>query len=46
MAVMDQDMSRLAEGRSPFALGVRGLCPYCGEGHLFSGSCGCARPSS
>lgn len=26
-----------ADNQSPFSLGVRGLCPRCGRGHLFDG---------
>ena len=37
MALMNQDMPRLAEGRSSFSLGMRGLCPHCGQGDLFAG---------
>lgn len=32
------DRSELhAHGKSPAELGIRGLCPRCAEGHLFSG---------
>jgi uncharacterized protein (DUF983 family) len=34
---MEQHPTRLAQRASPFHLGVRGLCPQCGQGHLFSG---------
>lgn len=27
----------LAGGGTPFSLGIRGLCPRCGQGHMFRG---------
>jgi uncharacterized protein (DUF983 family) len=35
--MMTDETVQYAQGRTPFALGVRGLCPRCGQGHLFSG---------
>ncbi|MBP0445446.1 DUF983 domain-containing protein [Roseomonas sp. SSH11] len=40
---MDEERFELAGGRSSFALGVRGLCPRCGKGHLFQGFLGLRR---
>jgi uncharacterized protein (DUF983 family) len=34
---MDPDEPKIAAGQTPFSLGVRGLCPKCGRGHIFQG---------
>ena len=36
-AVPAYHMAEHSEGLSPLATGLRGRCPRCGEGHLFSG---------
>jgi uncharacterized protein (DUF983 family) len=37
MTMAEPSEHQLPPGETPFSLGVRGLCPRCGRGHLFQG---------
>jgi uncharacterized protein (DUF983 family) len=37
MTMAESTEHQLPAGETPFSLGVRGLCPRCGRGHLFQG---------